>query len=106
MLAVADLLGERNHLRMLGDDLPSPFGSVCAFNSSFARFVTASSVSSSRMRLRAAVSSPDSVPRRLAEVWETTHVGDPNDNHLARRRWPYGMSAPSTGTRAVSSCRP
>ena len=44
----------------LGDDLPSPFGSVWALNNSLARFVTASSVSSSRMRFRAAAKSPDS----------------------------------------------
>lgn len=44
----------------LGDDLPSPFGSVWAFNSSLARFVTASSVSSSRIRLRADANATDS----------------------------------------------
>ena len=43
-----------------GDDLGAPVGSVCSFNNSKARLVTASSVSKSRMRRRAAANSADS----------------------------------------------
>ena len=43
-----------------GGDFESPFGSVWALSNSFARFVTASSVSSSRIRRRAATNSTDS----------------------------------------------
>src|SRR5262245_16682910 len=43
-----------------GDDLEPPFGSVCSFNNSFARRSTVSSVSSARIRLRAALNSADS----------------------------------------------
>ena len=42
------------------DDFETPLGSVCAFNSSLARLVTASSHSSSRIRRRAAADSTDS----------------------------------------------
>ena len=52
-----------------GDDLEAPLGSVCSLSSSQVRLVIASSVSSSRIRLRATTRSADSavvVPRVAA----------------------------------------
>src|SRR5690606_15410171 len=54
----ADHLDREALAHDLSDDLP--FGSVWAVNNSLARFVTASSVSSSRIRWRAAANSADS----------------------------------------------